>query len=85
MKPRPERKKTRLSYTEQREYDTLEARVDELTRCSEELQKQMDEAATSYMRLQELSEQKQQVDEELDASILRFLELQELVESFENG
>ena len=85
MKPRPERKKTRLSYTEQREYDTLEARVDELTRRSEELQKQMDEAATSYMRLQELSEQKQQVDEELDASILRFLELQELVESFENG
>ena len=81
-KPRQERKKTRLSYKEQQEYDTLEAQVDTLTKQSEELEKQMEEAATSYSRLQELSQQKELVDRELDEKILRYLELQEMVESF---
>ena len=82
QKPRPERKKTRLSYTEQREYDTLEDKVDELTKQSEELGKQMEEAATDYTRLEELSREKERIDQELEEKILRFLELQEMVESF---
>ena len=82
---RTERPKTRLSYKEQKEYDTLEALIDELTEQSSLLEKQMEEAATSYSRLQELSRQKEETDARLDEKIERFLELQELVESFQKG
>lgn len=82
---RQKRQKTRLSYKEQKEYDTLEALIDELTEQSALLEKQMEEAATSYSRLQELSKQKEETDALLDEKIERFLELQELVESFQKG
>ena len=81
-KPRQEKKKTRLSYKEQLEYDTLEGIIDDLTARSADLEKQMAEEATNYTRLQELSAQKEQTDQELDEKIIRYLELQELVESF---
>lgn len=81
-KPRTERKKTRLTFKEQKEYDTLEDTIDRLTARSAELEKEMAENGANYVRLQELNAQKEQVDQELDEKILRFLELQEMVESF---
>ena len=77
-----ERKK--LTFSEQREYDTLEGIIDELTEKSEQLAADMLQASTDYVRLQELSEEKQKTDEELEEKIERFLTLQELVESFRN-
>ena len=77
-----ERKK--LTFSEQREYDTLEGIIDELTEKSEQLAAHMLQASTDYVRLQELAEEKQKTDEELEEKIERFLTLQELVESFRN-
>ena len=77
-----ERKK--LTFSEQREYDTLEGIIDELTEKSEQLAADMLQASTDYVRLQELAEEKQKTDEELEEKIERFLSLQELVESFRN-
>ena len=77
-----ERKK--LTFSEQREYDTLEGIIDELTEKSEQLAADMLQASTDYVRLQELAEEKQKTDEELEEKIERFLTLQELVESFRN-
>ena len=78
--PAPRRK---LTFTEQREYATLEGIIDELTEKSEKLAEEMLQVSTDYVKLQELAEEKQRTDAELDEKIERFLELQELVESFE--
>ena len=77
-----ERKK--LTFSEQREYDTLEGIIDELTEKSEQLAAHMLQASTDYVRLQERAEEKQKTDEKLEEKIERFLTLQELVESFRN-
>lgn len=78
--PKP---KTRLTFREQREYETLEGEIDELTERSSALEEQMMEAASDYVKLKELSDEKDGVDQMLDEKIERFLELQDLVDSFE--
>ena len=80
-----ERPKMKLSYREQKEYDSLEPEIDRLTAESEDLDKQMEKAGADYILLQELTGKKEEVEEELEATIERFLELQELVESFTDG
>ena len=83
QRPR-ERKRRQLSFSQQREYDSLEEVIDALTGKSRELELQMQDASADYLKLQELSEEKEKTDEELDAKIERFLELQELLESLQN-
>jgi len=74
--------KKKLSFTEQREYDTLEGVIDELTEKSRMLEEQIACSATDYVKLQELTQEKEKTDRELDEKIERFLVLQEMVESF---
>ena len=81
--PRGPSVKKKLSFNEQREYDTLEAVIDELTKKAGELDEQIAGAATDYVKLQELTAEKEKTDQLLDEKIGRFLELQEMVESFE--
>ncbi len=73
----------KLTYTQQREYDSIEGVIDELTEKSEKLMEEMAQVSTDYVRLQELTEEKERIDAELDEKMERFLELQELVESFQ--
>ena len=73
----------KLTYTQQREYDSIEGVIDELTEKSEKLMEEMAQVSTDYVRLQELTEEKERVDAVLDEKMERFLELQELVESFQ--
>ena len=73
----------KLTYTQQREYDSIEGVIDELTEKSEKLMEEMAQVSTDYLRLQELTEEKERIDAELDEKMERFLELQELVESFQ--
>ncbi len=80
-KPRADRPKTRLSYKEQREYDGIEAEIDELSEKSRKLSDEMNNAATDFLRLQALSEEKERVEKELEAKIGRFMELEELADS----
>ena len=73
----------KLTYSQQREYDSIEGVIDELTEKSEKLAEEMAQVSTDYVRLQELTEEKERVDAELDEKMERFLELQELLESFQ--
>ena len=82
-KGKPKGEKKRLSYMEQREYDSLEGEIEELTRRSEELSAQMEEAATDYQKLAQLSAEREEAQALLDAKIERYLELEEMVELFE--
>ena len=84
QKYRAPTQRKKLTFSEQREYDTLEDIIDELTEKSEQLAADMAQASTDYVRLQELAQEKQRTDEELEEKIERFLTLQELVESFSN-
>ena len=84
QKYRAPAQRKKLTFSEQREYDTLEGIIDELTEKSEQLAADMAQASTDYVRLQELAQEKQRTDEELEEKIERFLTLQELVESFQN-
>ena len=77
----PESRK-RLTFSQQREYDTIEDVIDELTARSKKLEEEMAGVTSDYVKLQALSEEKQKVDEELEEKIERFIELQEMVESF---
>lgn len=72
----------RLSYKEQKEYDSIEAEIDELSEKAQQLEQDMEKYATSYTKLEELTKQKEETDLLLDQKIERFLELQELVDSF---
>ena len=75
--PEPRRK---LTFSQQREYDTIEEVIDALTEKSRKLEEEMAGVTTDYVKLQALSEEKQKTDAELEEKIERFLELQELVE-----
>ena len=82
---RESRPKTRFSFREQKEYDTIEAEIDQLTEESQKLEAEMEKYATSYTKLEELAKQKEAVDAALDKKIERFLELEELADSFNNS
>jgi ATP-binding cassette subfamily F protein uup len=74
------KKKTKLSYKEQREYDHIEDEISELEQKSSELEAQMAECATQYTKLAELTKEKEEVDARLEERMERFFELQELVD-----
>jgi ABC transport system ATP-binding/permease protein len=76
------RKQNKLSYKDQREYDTIEDEIAKLEEESADLEKQIMASASSYTKLEELTKQKEAVDAKLDERLERFIELQELVESF---
>jgi ATP-binding cassette subfamily F protein uup len=75
--PEPRKK---LTFSQQREYDTIEGVIDELTEKSQKLEEEMAGITSDYVKLQALSEEKQKVDAELEEKIERYIELQELVE-----
>ena len=81
-KYRAPREKTKLSFKEQREYDTIESDIEALEEKSAELETQIAEAATDYPRLMALSKEKEEVDAEIERKMDRYVELQELVDSF---
>ena len=72
----------KLSYKDQREYDTIEEKIEELEQRVQDLEEQMAAAATQYAKLAELTEEKEKADAELESKLERYLELQELVDSF---
>ena len=83
-KYRAPREKTKLSYNEQKEYDTIEDDIEKLEERSAELEKLMVEAATDFPRLMELTKEKEEVDAEIERKMDRYIELQEMVDSFAN-
>ncbi|MCR4891586.1 MAG: ABC-F family ATP-binding cassette domain-containing protein [Lachnospiraceae bacterium] len=76
------REKVRLSFKEQREYDSIEGEIEELENRSGDLEKRIAEAATDFPRLMELIREKEEVDSQIEERMERFIELQEMVDSF---
>ena len=82
-KYRAPREKTRLSFKEQKEYDNIEAEIEQLEEKSAELESQIALSATDYPKLMALSKEKEEIDAEIERKMDRYVELQELVDSFQ--
>lgn len=76
--------KKKLSYNEQREYDTIEGEIEALEERISSIDDEMLQCASNYAKLSELTEEKAIVEEELEVKMERFIYLQDLVDSFNN-
>ncbi len=76
------RPKKKLSYMEQKEYDSIEGEIEALEEKCAELEEEMIKAASDYPKLSELSREKEAADELLEQKMERFLELQDMLDSF---
>ena len=74
------RKKSGLSYKEQREYEALLKRIDQTETRLVEIDEEMVEASVDYAKIKELNEEKEQLETTYDADINRWSELEELKE-----
>ncbi|WP_047152859.1 ABC-F family ATP-binding cassette domain-containing protein [Aneurinibacillus tyrosinisolvens] len=72
----------KLSFKEQREFESIEQKIGELEERSTELEAAMAQTVTDYVKLQELTDEKKRVDAELEATVERWAELSMLVEEF---
>ena len=77
-----DRPKKRLSYMEQREYDTIESEIGQLEERIADLDRKIQEAASDFVKLQSLTVEREEADALLEAKMERFLELQDMVDSF---
>ena len=76
------REKTKLSYTEQKEYDNIESEIEELENRCNELEKEITSSSTDYTRLMQLQKDKEELEETIESKMERYIELQEMVDSF---
>ncbi|BAU28402.1 ATP-binding cassette subfamily F protein uup [Aneurinibacillus soli] len=82
--PAPKKDKPRrLSYTEQRELETIDDEISRFETRSAELEQEINKTGSDYGLLQQLTEEKQQVDAELEAKVERWSELNTLLEEIE--
>ncbi len=77
----PAARRGKLSYKDQREYDTIEEEIDRLQAQSDDLAAQIQENATDFEKLAELSAKKDETDAEIDRKMERYLELQDMVDA----
>lgn len=70
----------KLSYKEQKEWETIEDRVNSLEEKNTQLKKEIALAASDFERVQELYNEQQQVEQELELAIERWTELSILIE-----
>ena len=76
------REKTKLSFSEQKEYDSIESEIEDLENRCKELEKQISESSTNYERLIQLQKEKEELEATIENKMERYIELQEMVDSF---
>ena len=76
-------KKKKLSFKEQKEWETIEDEIAALESGIEALEKEMEGAASNYARLNELMKTKSEKETALEEKIDRWMYLNELVEQIE--
>ena len=76
-------KKRKLSFKEQREWETIEADIADLERSIGDLEREIGKSATNYTRLNELMEEKSAREAQLEEKMERWMYLNELVEQIE--
>ncbi len=79
----PKRPKTKLSYKEQREYDTIETDIMACEEQIDSLEKEITAAATDYSRLNQLMAEKETAELKLEQLMERYVYLTDLLESFQ--
>ena len=82
-KPRTERKR-KLSYKEQKEWESIEDVIAGLEEKVSLLEQQTQEAASDYARLQEILKEKEQTERQLEEAMDRWVYLSSLVEEIES-
>lgn len=75
----------KMSYKDQREYDSIGQEIEALEEKNELLGVEIAACLTDYVRLQELTEAKEVLEEKLEERMLRWMELMELAEAIEKN
>lgn len=70
--------KLKFTYKEQKDYETIESDIAALEKKTEELEKQIMEAATDFMKLNKLSEEKEETEKLLEEKMDRWMYLEDL-------
>ena len=73
-------KKLKFTFTEQKEYDTIESDISSLEAEVQLIDKKILEASTDFVRLNELSQEKNKLEKELAEKMDRYVYLEELAE-----
>ena len=76
-------KKRKLSFKEQREWETIETDIADLEQSIEDLEQEIGKSATNYTRMNELMEEKSAREAQLEEKMERWMYLNELVEQIE--
>ncbi|WP_035434626.1 ABC-F family ATP-binding cassette domain-containing protein [Bacillus sp. UNC322MFChir4.1] len=77
--PKQQRKR-KLSYNEQREWETIEDKIAELEAKIESITEELEKVGADYTKAQQLSEEQQRTEEELEQTMERWSELSDIVE-----
>ncbi|WP_246941885.1 ABC-F family ATP-binding cassette domain-containing protein [Bacillus pinisoli] len=77
-------KKLKLSYQEQKDWDTIEDRIIRLEEKLSTITKQIEQAGSDYGKISSLMEEERNLKEELDQAMDRWTYLSELVEEINN-
>lgn len=78
-------KKLKFTYSEQKEYETIDNDISALEKKIEDLNKQIEASSTNYFELNRLMEEKQQAEEQLEFKTERWIYLTELAEKIEKN
>ena len=83
--PRPKEKKLRFSFSEQREFDAIDADIAALENSLSELRAAQEEYCSDYVKLEELQRRYDEINAQLDAKMERWMYLNELKKKIENS
>ena len=77
-------KKKKMSYKEEKEFETIVSDISDLEQQIEEIDNAMIKSANDFIRLNELSNQKEELQKELDYKMERWMYLEELAADIAN-
>lgn len=81
---KPQSKKLKFSFNEQREYDGIQQAIEDLEQQLSILQQSIDQSASDYTLLQQLLEQQTAVEQQLEEKMERWVYLSDLAERIAN-
>lgn len=82
---RPQREKTRFTFKEQRDFETIEQRIEAIESKLASILNDIDANSSDYQKVSELMQMQANTEKELDEAMERFLYLQELFDSFDKA
>ena len=80
---RTKERELRMSYKEQKDYETIDARMEQLQGELERLDGEIEKNASDFVKLTELTQKREQTQKELDEAEERWLYLTDLAERIE--